>query len=176
MAIKHIYTGTSVPAGAPVALGHHFIDTASGNHYISKGSATVADWVLQGNFRSASLELDNVTPVSVPHVFNKAKEELQVLLFNSSGVRQADSTFVVGGTGSTSVTIVLVSGTLAGAYAVILPWKADEVKLAGDQTVNGIKTFSSIPVLPASDPTTANQAARKSYVDSKSIVNAIIFG
>jgi hypothetical protein len=40
------------------------------------------------------------------------------------------------------------------------------VKLTGDQSVDGIKTFSSIPVLPASDPTTANQAARKSYVDA----------
>ena len=40
------------------------------------------------------------------------------------------------------------------------------VKITGDQTVAGIKTFSSIPVLPASDPTTANQAARKAYVDS----------
>lgn len=35
------------------------------------------------------------------------------------------------------------------------------------QTIAGIKTFSSIPVLPASDPTTANQAARKAYVDTK---------
>lgn len=40
------------------------------------------------------------------------------------------------------------------------------VKVDGAQTVNGIKTFGSIPVLPASDPTTANQATRKSYVDS----------
>ena len=41
------------------------------------------------------------------------------------------------------------------------------VKLAGDQTVAGIKTFSSIPVLPASNPTTDNQAVRKLYADGK---------
>lgn len=41
----------------------------------------------------------------------------------------------------------------------------NSVLLTTDQTIAGIKTFSSIPVLPASDPTTANQAARKSYVD-----------
>jgi len=35
------------------------------------------------------------------------------------------------------------------------------------QTIAGVKTFSSIPVLPASDPTTDNQAARKAYVDTK---------
>jgi hypothetical protein len=40
------------------------------------------------------------------------------------------------------------------------------VKLTGDQTVAGVKTFSSIPVLPASDPTTDNQAVRKAYVDN----------
>ena len=35
----------------------------------------------------------------------------------------------------------------------------------GNESVGGIKTFTSIPVLPASDPTTDNQAVRKSYVD-----------
>jgi hypothetical protein len=42
----------------------------------------------------------------------------------------------------------------------------DEVKLTGDQSVAGVKTFSDIPVLPASNPTTANQIARKAYADS----------
>ncbi len=40
------------------------------------------------------------------------------------------------------------------------------VDTTGDETIAGIKTFSSIPVLPASDPTADNQAARKAYVDS----------
>ncbi|MBP8993796.1 MAG: hypothetical protein KBG30_08300 [Bacteroidales bacterium] len=35
-----------------------------------------------------------------------------------------------------------------------------------DQTVNGIKTFNNIPVLPSSDPTNANEAVRKAYVDN----------
>lgn len=38
------------------------------------------------------------------------------------------------------------------------------VHLTGDETVAGIKTFTSIPVLPASDPTSDNQAVRKKYV------------
>lgn len=42
---------------------------------------------------------------------------------------------------------------------------ANNVKTTGDQTIAGVKTFTSIPVLPASDPTTDNQAARKKYVD-----------
>ena len=40
------------------------------------------------------------------------------------------------------------------------------VKTTWDQTIWGIKTFSSIPVLPASDPTTSNQAVRKEYADA----------
>ena len=35
------------------------------------------------------------------------------------------------------------------------------------QTITGTKTFGSIPVLPASNPTTANQSTRKAYVDTK---------
>lgn len=50
------------------------------------------------------------------------------------------------------------------------------VKLTGDQTVAGIKTFSSIPVGPASDPTTANQLTRKSYVDALDAANVKLTG
>jgi len=40
------------------------------------------------------------------------------------------------------------------------------VNTTAAQTVGGTKTFSSIPVLPATDPTTANQAVRKGYTDA----------
>ena len=54
----------------------------------------------------------------------------------------------------------------------LLSWQrqagqSDVVLLTGDQSIAGIKTFTSIPVLPASDPTTDHQAARKLYVDGK---------
>lgn len=48
----------------------------------------------------------------------------------------------------------------------------DVAFLAGIQTINGVKTFGSIPVLPASDPTLDNQAARKLYSDKHSLVGA----
>lgn len=38
-----------------------------------------------------------------------------------------------------------------------------------NETIYGIKTFDSIPVLPASDPTTDNQAVRKAYVDGTAV-------
>ena len=40
-----------------------------------------------------------------------------------------------------------------------------KVATSGDETINGVKTFGSIPVLPASDPTTDNQAVRKLYAE-----------
>ena len=39
----------------------------------------------------------------------------------------------------------------------------------GNETIGGVKTFSSIPAGPASDPTTSNQFTRKSYVDNLGI-------
>jgi hypothetical protein len=45
--------------------------------------------------------------------------------------------------------------------------------IAGNKTTTGLWTFNtSIPVLPASDPTTDNQATRKAYVDGFSYVPA----
>jgi len=68
-----------------------------------------------------------------------------------------------------------VDGTLAANSDVKIPSqkavKTYAAALTGDQTVAGVKTFSSIPVLPASDPTTANQAARKAYVDGATVVH-----
>lgn len=40
------------------------------------------------------------------------------------------------------------------------------VNLTGVQTIAGVKTFSTLPVLPAGNPTSGNQAASKAYVDS----------
>lgn len=68
-----------------------------------------------------------------------------------------------------------------GAYSTtvqmnnLLSAKANDnnvVHLTGDETVAGIKTFSSIPVLPSTNPTTDNQAVRKAYVDSQVSIKA----
>jgi hypothetical protein len=52
------------------------------------------------------------------------------------------------------------------ANSGIHPTDSGLVHTTGNETVNGIKTFGSIPILPASNPTTDNQAVRKAYVDS----------
>jgi hypothetical protein len=45
--------------------------------------------------------------------------------------------------------------------------ETDYVHVTGAETINGVKTFGSIPSLPASDPVNDNDAVRKSYVDGK---------
>jgi len=82
-------------------------------------------------------------------------------------------------TGASSITVTLGSGgsTVSVATGAFVDcwysgttWysflnSTDNVKTAGAQTIADVKTFSSIPVLPASDPTTDNQAVRKKYAD-----------
>jgi len=52
----------------------------------------------------------------------------------------------------------------------VVNWKSlnsDFVSLTGDQTIAGIKTFSSFPITPSLAPTTIYQVANKKYVDDK---------
>lgn len=55
----------------------------------------------------------------------------------------------------------------------VVPHDTTKVGLSGNETIADIKTFSSIPVLPASDPTTDNQAVRKAYADG--LISALSF-
>jgi hypothetical protein len=49
----------------------------------------------------------------------------------------------------------------------------DFVGLTGDETISGVKTFSSIPVGPGV-PSTANQFASKGYVDLRALDSAVV--
>lgn len=66
--------------------------------------------------------------------------------------------------------------TDAQAAAAQAAAAAESVSLTGAETVAGVKTFTSIPVLPASNPTTANQAARKQYIDDLDVANVKLTG
>lgn len=72
--------------------------------------------------------------------------------------------------------IAVVQGNVDDVVADLASLDAAVVKLTGDQSVAGIKTFSSIPVLPASNPTTDNQATRKLYVDTLDGANVKLTG
>ena len=58
-------------------------------------------------------------------------------------------------------------GIAISTTSIILRVQMDGVITKNNQTINGVKTFGSIPELPASDPTTDNQAVRKKYVSDR---------
>jgi lysophospholipase L1-like esterase len=68
-------------------------------------------------------------------------------------------------TGTTKFSVSQAGALTAGGVAV--PTVNTAVLLTGNQSIDGIKTFTSVPVLPASDPTTDNQAGRKAYIDAQ---------
>jgi hypothetical protein len=82
-------------------------------------------------------------------------------------VRRLESTIATGTAPLTVASTTLV--TNLNADRVDSLEGSDFVRGTGtvSQTITGVKTFSSIPVLPASDPTTVNQATRKAYIDGK---------
>lgn len=41
---QHIYSSTSDPASAPAAIGHHWVNTSSGDTWIATGTSSAADW------------------------------------------------------------------------------------------------------------------------------------
>lgn len=43
---KHIFKGVTAPSFAPRQVGHHYVNTANGDQYLSKGIISAADWVL----------------------------------------------------------------------------------------------------------------------------------
>lgn len=45
---KHTYTGTTAPAFTPSQLNAHYLNTVTGDLYLSKGTSSAADWVLMG--------------------------------------------------------------------------------------------------------------------------------
>lgn len=72
----------------------------------------------------------------------------------------------VTGVTTTGLATATAADQTAGRTAIGAAADTAVLHKTGNESADGIKTFTSIPVLPASDPTTANQAARKSYVDA----------
>ena len=64
-------------------------------------------------------------------------------------------------------TVSAAQTTLQSSITTLTNADKQNVKLTGAQTVNGVKTFGEIPILPETDPESDNQAARKAYVDAQ---------
>ena len=80
-------------------------------------------------------------------------------IYSSSGVWQKlDNTDNVASVFGRVGAVVAVAGDYTAA-------QVGAVAITGDETVAGVKTFSSFPVTPSSAPTTNYQTANKKYVD-----------
>lgn len=44
---QHTASGDGAPSSAPPSIGAHYTDTSTGNQYLSKGTASAADWIKQ---------------------------------------------------------------------------------------------------------------------------------
>lgn len=76
---------------------------------------------------------------------------------NDPRIPTADQKAALAGTGTPSGTNKFVTADDENL--------TNNVKTSGDQTVGGVKTFTSLPVLPATTPTSSNQAVSKKYID-----------
>ncbi|MFA5626229.1 MAG: hypothetical protein WC965_01975 [Thiohalomonadaceae bacterium] len=95
---------------------------------------------------------------------------------NASDINAGTLAVARGGTGAATLTsgsYIVGAGTSAVTFKTPAEVLSDigaassigVVETSGDQYISGVKTFSSVPVLPASDPTIDNEATRKKYVD-----------
>jgi len=122
---------------------------ASAGNVISSSAQLGADVVL-----SAAIKDGEIVNVDVGAAAAIALSKLAALTASRALVSSA------GGVIEVSLATATEIGYLAGLAS-------KPVANSGNETINGTKTFGTIPELPASNPTTDNQAARKAYVDSK---------
>ncbi len=183
---KSGWTGITTVAGALDDLKTNKADDSGVVH--KTGSETIAgdktfsnNVIIQGNL--------TITGSTVTTIGEEINIQDNVVVLNSdftTGTPSANAGFEVKRGASTSASLIWdetadkwKAGLLGSEVAIAFEGHghtlleisdytdSNYVKTSGDQTVNGIKTFGSIPVLPASDPTTDNQSARKAYVDGK---------
>lgn len=131
-----------LPASNPASANQ-----AARKQYVDEGDAAVAATVTA--LDGAVVKLSGAQTVAGVKTFSSLPE---VSASPTTGNQLARKTYVDAGDST-------VAGTVTALDAAV-------VKLTGAQTVAGVKTFSSIPVLPASDPVAANEAVRKAYFDA----------
>lgn len=123
-----------------------------------------ADWVAD-NPILAEGEIGIVT--------NAASDDVKMKIGDGTTAWNALSFFDPGNAGAAwgGITGTLSSQTDLQTALNLKAIDSAVVHLSGAETIAGVKTFSSIPVLPASSPFTDNEAVRKKYADDRDATN-----
>lgn len=85
---RHIYTGTTAPNFSPTEIGQHYVDTATGQQYQSKGIASPSDWVLLSP--ASSVDWSVLTNIPAPVVnlsgTNTGDQDLSSLVVKNAAI------------------------------------------------------------------------------------------
>ena len=138
-------------------------DRTAWNGVVSNAVKTSGDQTVGGS-KTFSNPVTVATPTANGHAATKAYVDAAV-----AGGGGGGGTSYTAGTGLTlEGTEFSLSTATQTALAAVSGKAADNavVHLSGAETVAGIKTFSSIPVIPTDTPTQNGQVASKAYVDA----------
>lgn len=177
-------TGFNVYRRAPGQTQYYFLDSVTGASYVDGGVAETTRGLPTANTTNAtySVAVTIPGPIDVDSIWSLYRT-YGADWTNSYLTTQDDSdlTYTDVGTSTTVGSPPVSAGAYGSPPKVLLTGAAevqgvlpvanggtgsstdDTVKLTGDQTVAGVKTFTSSPVVPT--PSTDFQAATKEYVD-----------
>ena len=160
------WTGPAIPAGRAVA------NNAFGGSYkyiAAAGVAISAGWVNYpgkiGGYDVAVSGLTNLFPYGTAFVRGLflLNRDVAGVVTNLSGVSFTDSTNEnLDPASATQRGLITLVGALGGTADA--PTTPTAVHLTGAETIAGVKTFSSPPIVPT--PVGATDAAQKAYVDA----------
>lgn len=161
--------GARIKAGANVTVNY---DSTTGNTTISaasQGSAIATDLsvtqsatnVTVNSSTGADAVISSATATNAGAMSSADKSKLDGIAagatVNASNAQLRDRSTHTG-----TQSIATVTGLQTALDSKVA--SNDVIRLSGDQTAAGVKTFSNSPIVPT--PTAASQAANKSYVDS----------
>jgi hypothetical protein len=133
-------------------------------------STTVAAKADSTTVNTALASKADVTTVNSLTATVSTKADASSVVPNSRTVNgkalSANITLSAGDVSAVPTTRTVAGKALSGDVTLVAS-DVGAVATTGAETIAGVKTFSSTPVLPAANPTTSTQAAHKGYVDSK---------
>jgi len=156
-------TSVTVDVAPNNDIDYVILENGESNQEMVKYQAK-AGLVLSSMLRGLSLTALTDTEVAGNKKTHAVNSSIQITdvhyLLNDKVSNAAEETIA----GLKTFTLAPKASAAATQTTELMRWD-ETCRLSDDQTVAGIKTFTSIPVLPASSPTTDNQAARKKYID-----------